>query len=71
MFSQSGVDDTAIEENLRSVVDVLKTLQGLVEFIIVVVSERGDPRLDFLCKAKSEHLVVQTRPAPRSEPYLF
>jgi hypothetical protein len=42
------MNDTAIEENLGLVGDAIKAFQGLFEFIIVVGTERLDPRLDFL-----------------------
>jgi hypothetical protein len=48
MFAEGGVDDTAVEEDLGRVGDGVEVFQGLVEFIVVVAGEGGDPRLDFL-----------------------
>jgi hypothetical protein len=48
MFAKGGVDDTAVEEDLGRVGDGIEVFQGLVEFIVVVAGEGGDPRLDFL-----------------------
>jgi hypothetical protein len=48
MFSQSRMYHTTIEMYLGSVGNYLKSVKRFVEFIIVVVSQRFDPRFDFL-----------------------
>ena len=42
------MNHAAIKEDLGGVRDVVKLLECLVEFIIIIVSERRYPRLDFL-----------------------
>ena len=42
------MDDTAIKQNLGCVGDLLKDLQGHIEFIVVVAGEGCHPGFDFL-----------------------
>jgi hypothetical protein len=48
MFAQGRMDDTAVEENLGSVGDLVKHLQCLIELIVVVAREGCHPGFDFL-----------------------
>lgn len=48
MFAQGGMDDAHIEENLGRIRDIVKFLQRLLEFIVVVTAQGRDPRFYFL-----------------------
>lgn len=48
MLSQRRMNNTAVEKDLGGIGDVIELLQRLVEFVIVIAGERGDPSLDFL-----------------------
>ena len=48
MLAEGGVDDAAVEEDLGRVGDGVEVFEGLVELVVVVAGEGGDPRLDFL-----------------------
>jgi hypothetical protein len=48
MLAQCGVDDTHVEEDLARVGDLFELAEGIVELIVVVAGEGGNPRLDFL-----------------------
>ena len=48
MLAESGMDDAHVEENLRRIGNLLELLQCLVELIIVVAPQGGDPGLYFL-----------------------
>lgn len=42
------MDDATVEENLGRVRNAVEALQGLVEFVVIVVAEGCHPGLDFL-----------------------
>ena len=48
MFTESRMDDAAIEEDLGGVGDTVEGTQCLFELLFVVVGEGGHPGLDFL-----------------------
>lgn len=48
MLTESGMDDTAIEQNLGSIGDAVKDLQSFVEFVVVVAGKGCHPGFDFL-----------------------
>lgn len=48
MLAQRRVNDTAVEEDLGGICDVVEFLEGIVKGVVVVVGECGDPSLDFL-----------------------
>ena len=48
MFANGGMYHTAVEQDLRGIGDGIKVPQCFLEFLIVIVSERLDPSLDFL-----------------------
>ena len=48
MLAQRGVDDAHVEEDLGCVGDLLELLQRLVELIVVVAPQGGDPGFYFL-----------------------
>ncbi len=48
MLPQSRVYDPTIEQYLRGVRDVIKSLQRLLEFLIIVLRNGLNPGLDFL-----------------------
>lgn len=45
------MDNAAIEQDLGGIGDIVKDAERFVEFIIVVVSERLHPCLDFLSRS--------------------
>lgn len=48
MLSDGGVDDATVEQDLGGVGDAVEDLEGLFEFLVVVVCECLHPDLDFL-----------------------
>lgn len=48
MFAKRRMDDTAVEQNLGCVGDLVKDLQCVVELVVVVASEGCHPGFDFL-----------------------
>lgn len=50
MFTNGGVDDPAIEQDLGGIGDVIEDGQGLLELLVVVVAQRLDPSFDFLTR---------------------
>jgi hypothetical protein len=48
------MDDTAVEEDLGGVGDAVEVLQGVLEFVVVVVAEGRDPSLDFLLPVSTQ-----------------
>lgn len=48
MLAQSGMYDPAIEQNLRCIGNGIECLQGLLEFIIIVMRQRLHPSFDLL-----------------------
>jgi hypothetical protein len=48
MFAESRVDDAAVEVDFGRVGDDLEVGEGVVELVVVVVTEGLDPGLDFL-----------------------
>jgi hypothetical protein len=50
MLAQRSMYHSAIEENFRSVGDVVEDLQGFLELVIVIVGKRFHPCFDFLCQ---------------------
>ena len=48
MFSQRRMNHTAIEQNLWGVGNTVEGFESLVDLVIVVLSEGGDPGFDFL-----------------------
>ena len=48
VFAQRSMDDATVEEYFRGVGNIVKGLQRLLEFIVVVMPQGGDPSLDFL-----------------------
>ena len=59
MFAQRRMYDTAVEEYFRCVGDVVEGFERLFEFIIVIVSEGGNPSLDFLEESKSKAIALK------------
>lgn len=72
MLAQRSMYDSAIEENFRSVGDVVEDLQGFLELVIVIVGKRFHPCFDFLCQVSrfgciacnSAHLVPASTTYP-------
>lgn len=48
VLSEGGVDDTHVEQYLAGVGDFLELGEGVVELVVVITSEGGDPSLDLL-----------------------
>jgi hypothetical protein len=48
MFTDGGMDDTAIKQDLGGIGDVVEDGQGLLELLIVIVTQRFDPSFNFL-----------------------
>ena len=48
MFANGCVDDTAIEQDLRSVGNIIEDPQCFLELLVLIVPKRLDPGLDFL-----------------------
>lgn len=48
MLSDGGVDNATVEQDLGGVGDAVEDLEGLFEFLVVVVCECLHPDLDFL-----------------------
>jgi len=48
VLSKRGMYDSHVEQYLRGIGNLAELAKGLVELIVVVVVERGHPRLDFL-----------------------
>lgn len=48
MFSKCGMNNTAIEQNLGSIRNLVEDLQCLIELVIVVAGEGCHPGLNFL-----------------------
>jgi hypothetical protein len=62
MFTDGCVDDAAVEEDLGSVCNGVEYPQGFFELLIVVVTQRLDPSLDFLSEISisgSVHVAVR------------
>lgn len=49
MLSESGMDDTDVEEDLGGVGDLVERGQRLVEFVVVIAGQGLDPGFYFLC----------------------
>lgn len=54
MFTDGGVDDPAIEQDLGGVGDIIEDGQGLLELLVVVVTQRLDPSFDFLAQMRKK-----------------
>lgn len=50
MLAESGVDDAHVEQNLGRIGYCVELLQCLIELVIVVAPQGGDPGLYFLLK---------------------
>lgn len=48
VLAEGRMDDAAIEQDLGGVGDLVETLQGLVELVVVVGTQGCHPSLDFL-----------------------
>lgn len=48
MFTDGGMDNPAVKQDLGGIGDVVENGQGLLEFLIVVVTQRFDPSFNFL-----------------------
>ena len=48
MLAQSSVDNTHVEEDLGGIGNALEFFQSLVELVVVIPRQGGDPCLDFL-----------------------
>ena len=48
MLSERRINDPTVEQDLRGVRDGIECLQRLLELVIVVLSKRFNPCLDFL-----------------------
>jgi hypothetical protein len=71
MLAQRSMYDSAIEENLRSVGNVVEDLQGFLELVIVIVGKRFHPCFDFLYRVSRFgcHRGNSTQLAPASTTY--
>ena len=61
VLAQGSMYDTTVEEYFRSIGDIIKGLQRLLELIVVVMPEGGDPSLDFLKQGQLKRLTVEDR----------
>lgn len=48
MFAEGGVNDAHVEEDLACVANLVEFVEGIVELVVVVAGEGGDPSLDLL-----------------------
>lgn len=48
MFTERGVNNTTVEQDLGCVGDLVENFQCLVELVVVVAGEGCHPGLDFL-----------------------
>lgn len=48
MFTEGGMDDPHVEEDLGGIGDLLKLAQCLVELIVVIPPQGGNPGFYFL-----------------------
>jgi hypothetical protein len=71
MLAQRSMYDSAIEEDFRSVGDVVEDLQGFLELVIVVLGKRFHPCFDFLCQVSGFSRIgcKSTQPVPASTTY--
>lgn len=51
MLAQRSVDDAAVEEDLGGVCNPAKDGDGVLELVVIVVSQRLNPGLDLLLSA--------------------
>lgn len=49
VLTKGGMNDAHVEKDLARVGNLVEFGDGIVKLIVVVASERGNPRLDFLC----------------------
>lgn len=55
MLAQRSVDDAAVEEDLGGVCNPAKDGDGVLELVVIVVSQRLNPGLDLLLSASVCH----------------
>lgn len=55
MLAQRSVDDAAVEEDLGGVCNPAKDGDGVLELVVIVVSQRLNPGLDLLLSASVYH----------------
>lgn len=48
VLAKCGMDDTHIEEDFRCIRNVLEVFQCIVEFVVVIPPQGGDPGFYFL-----------------------
>ena len=48
MLSKSGMNDTAVEQNLRGIRDSIELSQGFIVLIIIIMTKGCHPSFDFL-----------------------
>lgn len=61
MLSQRRVDDAAVEQDLGRVGNLLEASDGIVELVVVICGQRGDPGLNLLLErhVRSRNLIFK------------
>lgn len=75
MLAEGGMDDAHVKQNLGGVCNDLKLLQCIIELVVVVPRQGGDPSLYFLVKGSAQEThhshSAQTRNIPVLTTWLF
>ena len=58
VLAEGSMNNAHVEEDLARVGNLVELGNSIVELIVIVARERGNPRLDFLCGGESLVLSV-------------